>query len=411
MVAAAQWPRWEGPLGNGHIPQEMPKPTGLPGTVVPRWQVAVGAGMASPIVADGRVLLLEAEGEREVVRAYEAASGQRLWQADLDTLFRDHLTPGPRAAALADGDRIYVQSCRGEFRCLRATDGSMLWRVNFVHDLGAEFYGEVGEAAGAARHGYTAAPWLDGERLYVAAGGRRGASVVCFDKRSGRILWRSQNDPAGYAALSLAEVAGGRQLLAFTAEALIGLEPETGTLLWRCPVRTSFGRHITTPRVAGNLVLASSHQAGLFAVRPPPTASPPTMPLEPVWTSRVHAINVAPFVVVGHHLYGLGPSRRLICVDARTGERAWWRDQFTGAPLRNDWAGILVAEDRLLVLAGNGRLLLAAADPADFRLLGGPIEVCNANWCLPAWDGRHLYIRDENSLRAIELPTSPPSTP
>ncbi len=362
------------------------------------------------MVAEGRVVLLEAEGEREVVRAYDAASGRRLWHADLDTVFRDHLPVGPRATALVDGDRLYVQSCRGEFRCLALSDGTTLWRVNFVNDFGAEFHGEVGDAAGAARHGYTAAPWVDGDRIFVAAGGRAGASIVCFDKRSGRVLWRSQNDGAGYAALALANVAGRRQLLAFTAEALLGLDPDSGILLWRCPVRTSFGRHITTPRAAHDLVLASSHQAGLLAVRPPPAGSPAAVPLEPVWTSRVHAINVSPFVIVGSYLYGLGPSRRLMCVDTRTGERAWWREQFTGAPLKHDWSAILVAGERLLILAGNGRLLMVAADPTDFRLLAGPVEICGPNWCMPAWDGRHLYVRDETSLRAIELPAATPTS-
>ncbi|MCX7819772.1 MAG: PQQ-binding-like beta-propeller repeat protein [Kiritimatiellae bacterium] len=399
---AEDWPRWEGPSGDGHIPASMPLPAGIPSDLRPRWTIPIGGGMASPIVAAGRVILPEAEGEREVVRAYDATTGRRLWQADLDSVFRDHLPTGPRATALADEDRVYVQSCRGEFRCLRAADGTALWSVNFVRDFGAEFHGEVGEAVGAARHGYTAAPWIVADHIVVAAGGRPNASVVCLDKRTGRVVWRSQNDPAGYAALTVGDVAGQPTLIAFTAEALIGLEPRSGELLWRCPVQTSFGRHITSPRIAADRVLASSHQAGLFAVQPP--ARPKGDTLTPMWTTRAHAVNVAPFVVVGHHLYGLGPSRRLMCVDARTGERMWWREQFTGAPLKNDWAGLLVSGDRLLILAGNGRLLMVAADPSEFRLLAGPVEVCGPNWCLPAWDGRQLYVRDDATLRAFELP-------
>lgn len=398
-------------MGNAHIPPSMPRPTDIPSSITPRWRIGVGSGLASPVVAKGCVVLLETEGDREVVRTYVASTGQRLWQVDLDAVFRDHLPVGPRAAALVDSDRLYVQSCRGEFRCLRTADGATLWRVNFVRDFGAEFHGEVGNAAGAARHGYTAAPWIEGDRLYVAVGGRPDAAVVCFDKRTGRVLWRSQNDPAAYAALVIADIAGRRQLLSFTAEALIGLDPECGTLLWRCPIQTSFGRHITTPRAVGELVLASSHQAGLFGVRPLPPGSPPSVQLKPVWTSRVHAVNVAPFVIVGTHLYGLGPSRRLMCVDPRTGERTWWQEQFSGAPLRNDWAGILATRDDLLVLAGNGRLVMIAADPTRFRVLAGPVEVCGTNWCYPAWDGEMLYVRDDSSLLAIPLPSSRYSSP
>ena len=53
----------------------------------------------------------------------------------LDDVHKDNQSaPGPRSTPTVDGDRLYVQSCRGEFRCLSVADGRTLWRVNFVTD-------------------------------------------------------------------------------------------------------------------------------------------------------------------------------------------------------------------------------------------------------------------------------------
>ncbi len=65
--------------------------------------------------------------------------------------------------------------------------------------------------------------------------------------------------------------------------------------------------------------------------------------------------------------------------------------------------GFLSFGDRLLLLVGNGRLWMIA-DPEEFRPLSGPVEVCGPTWSAPAWDGRRLYLRDDSSLMAFELP-------
>ena len=59
---------------------------------------------------------------------------------------------------VADGGRLYVQSAKGEFRCLDAADQKVIWRKNFVDDFGPVYIGEKGKAAGASRYGATGSP-------------------------------------------------------------------------------------------------------------------------------------------------------------------------------------------------------------------------------------------------------------
>jgi len=49
---------------------------------------------------------------------------------------------------------------------------------------------------------------LDGENVIAAVGGTNGAGIVCFKKRTGEVVWKSQNDQAAYAAPMVAAIAG-----------------------------------------------------------------------------------------------------------------------------------------------------------------------------------------------------------
>lgn len=398
---AADWPRWRGPGNTGHIPDGEPFPEALPEVVKPLWRVPVGPGLSSPVVAGGRVFHLDNVAGQETAHALDADTGRDVWQTPFDEVHKDYQSePGPRCTPTVDGDRVYVQSCRGELRCLAADNGATLWRLNYVRDLGALFFGETGPASGASRHGNTAAPLVEGDRLYVAAGGKPGASVMCLDKRDGRVIWTSQDDTPGYAALFAADLGGVRQVLAFTAVAVIGLDTASGDLLWRVPVKTSLGRHIMTPVVAGDRVLVSSHEAGLMGIRV--TREGGMLAAATDWVSRPAAINCSSPVLVGSHLYGIGPSKKLECVDVRTGALAWSETAFAPAPLKRDWAAFLGVGNRILILGDNGWLVLFEADPSAFRPVAR-LELCGPNWCHPAYADGRLYVRDSKELLCVPL--------
>ena len=91
--------------------------------------------------------------------------------------------------------------------------------------------------------------------------------------------------------------------------------------MWRVPVKTSFSRHVTTPVVVGEMVVVSSHEAGLTGVRVTRTGA--TWQAETAWTSKESAINFASPVTVGDYLYAPGPNKKLVCVEARTGKQMW----------------------------------------------------------------------------------------
>jgi outer membrane protein assembly factor BamB len=387
-LTAADWPQWRGPHRTGHAASDAKLIEKLPAEPKILWRLKAGEGLASPVVADGRAFLFENVGGKETLRCVDARDGKEIWATPVDDVFKDSQGPsGPRCTPVVDGDRVYVQSCRGELQCLAVADGKKIWSANFTKDFGAVFIGEKGSAQAAVRHGNNGAPAIDGDHLIAQVGSTNGASLVCFDKKSGKVIWKSQNDVAGYAAPIVTPVAGVKQVVSFTADGVIGLQPASGELIWRFPVKTTFSRHATTPVVHQDLVVVSSHQVGLIGLRLSKAG------VKQEWLSKPAAMNFASPVAVGGNLYGLGPARNIECIELATGKTLWSKDGWVTSSADKAHASFIVLGKNILLLTDSGTLILFAADPTEPRELSR-VQACGANWCNPAYVDGKLFLRD-----------------
>ncbi len=371
---------------------------------------STGAGFASPVVADQTLYLFDEQNGQETLHALDTQSGESRWHVPIGPVFKDGQgAPGPRNTPQVDGDRVYAVTCRGELHCRRTSDGSLLWSRSYTQDFGAIFIGEKGNIQGAARHGNNGSPLIEGDHLYACAGGQNGASVVCLNKRSGKLVWSSQSDLAGYAPPVRATVGGSDQLFCYTAKGLMSLSPTDGTLLWRFDVSTPFGRHVTTPIPYQGLVIVSSIEEGLMATRVRTIEQKPVA--NRAWTSKENAINFSSPVRVGGYLYGLGPQKDFICVDLATGQQQWSQGGYFFTAADQAHAAFLVSDGRILSLTDTGELVLFAANPERFEELGR-LQVCGKTWCNPAYADGVLYFRDglrrPGKLYGIRLATAKP---
>ena len=403
--SAEDWPQWRGPRRDGHAPPTARAMAALPAEPRVVWRMKIGEGFASPIVADGKVFYFDNQAGKETLHAIAESDRHELWRAAVDDTFKDEQgPPGPRCTPIVDGDRVYAQSGKGELQCLRVTDGHLVWRVNFLKDFGAVFLGEDSKVPGAAEHGYTAAPAIDKDSLIACVGGTNGAGIVCFEKRSGKVRWKSQDDLAAYAAPVIATVSGVRQSVCFTAGGLIGLDLGNGALLWRVPIKTSYGRNCTTPVMVDDWVIAGSYQAGLIGVKV--SRNGDGFRAEQAWVNKAAAPNFSSPVAVGRFVFGLGPTKNLICVEATTGKLAWSKEGWFMTAANMAHAAFLVFGENILVCTDGGQLILIAADASECRELGRA-QVCGLNWCNPAFADGRLYVRDgikaSGTLYSIEL--------
>jgi outer membrane protein assembly factor BamB len=398
-LSAADWPQVRGPLGTGCLPADAPVPATLPSDLAVVWKKPLGDGLAAPIISHGQVIYGELENGQEVFRACALSDGTLRWSDRLGPPHKDAFGSGPRCAAVSDGSSVVLQSCRGELHCLDARTGVLRWRTNYVTDFQAIYTGEKGTTAGGARHGYSGSPCIDGEHVIAQVGGP-GAGVVCFSATDGTVVWRAENDQAGYAPVVVTTLAGERQVVCFTVAGVIGLRRSDGQLLWRTPITTSLGRHVMAPVIVDDLVIVGSHEVGLVATRVSATAA--GMTATEVWRSgRDLAPNFASAVALAGHLYLLA-GNQVVCVNVATGAVCWRQDGLVGGVPARAYAAFIGMSERVLMLNDSGELLLFRADSSAYQEIAR-VQVCGKTWCQPAYADGMLVLRDAKALHSIAL--------
>lgn len=396
-VFAGDWPQWRGPMRNGHTVGEAELST-LPKDATPAWKTSIGGGFSSPVVAGGKLAYLDEKDGREFAHLLDARSGKELWAIDYSDGYTDEWGTGPRATPTLDGDKVFVQSCRGEFRCLNIADGKVIWGTSFEKDFGVKFLGSKAREGTASRRGNNGSGVISGDRIVLPVGDVSGASLVCFDKITGKVLWKSGNDEAAYSSLVVATIAGVKQVLAFNADALLGADWETGEILWRVPLETNAKRHAATPLVIDDRVIVNSHTIGTLAFK----ISKDTggLKAEPAWSNKEAKINLASPTVLNGHIYTQGAAKDYMCMDAATGETKWSQAGFGQG--RRDYASTIVVGKKLLVLTEDGILLLLEPNPSKYAELAR-LQVCGNTWCFPAYADGRLYVRDGRHLLCLDL--------
>jgi outer membrane protein assembly factor BamB len=385
-LSAGDWNQWRGPERNGKSAADEFVPQALAPEPKVVWRLEIGGGFSSPIVAGDNLVYLDAQEAKEVVHVIDARSGKERWRAAFGEMYEDEWGPGPRCTPILDEDRLYVQSCKGEFCCFNLPDGKVKWGTSFAKDFGVRFLGSKANEGTASRRGNDGSGVIDGNRIILPVGSSEGASLVCFDKLTGKILWKSQNDEAAYSSLMLATLAGVKQVVYFSADALMGIEAEHGTLLWRVALRTDAKRHAATPVIVGDTVIVNSQTIGLVCTRI--TKEGAGLKAAPAWVDKDLKINISTPVLADHFLYGQGMGRNFVCVDAANGKLMWSQEGFG-----DKYSAAILVGNHLLVTTDRGELVLVAADSAKFTSLGRA-QVTGKTWNHPAYSNGRLYLRE-----------------
>jgi outer membrane protein assembly factor BamB len=238
---------------------------------------------------------------------------------------------------------------------------------------------------------------IDGNKLILPVGGN-GCSLACFDKLTGKVLWKTGSDEAAYSSFLVANLASVRQVVAFTADALLGADLADGAIHWRVPLKTGAKRHAGTPVIVGDFITVNSQTIGLVGFKI--TNENGNLKATQSWANKQLRINVASPVWQDGYLYTLGASRDLACVDAANGQMKWSQPGFGRG--EKDNASIIVVGKNLLVLTEAGELVLVAANREKYQELGR-LQVCGSNWCHPAYANGRLYFRDGRELFCLDL--------
>jgi outer membrane protein assembly factor BamB len=414
------WPQWMGPQRD-----DVWRETGIldkfPKDGPPiKWRVPVSGGYSGPVVAGGRVFVTDYVVEKgkitnnppsrdklegkERVLCFGAADGKPLWKYEYDCPYNLSYPSGPRAAPAVAGGKVYTLGAEGNLLCLDADKGAVVWSKDLKKEYNAK----------TPQWGFACNPLVDGNKLYCIVGGE-GSVAVAFDKDTGKELWRalSAKEP-GYSSPVIIEAGGKRQLLIWDAEALHGLDPETGKVYWSFDLKVASGMSIMVPQKYKDFLFAGGAfgKAALLKL----DADKPAV--TEVWLGKgstaVYPVNSTPLIVDGT-LYGVDQPGPLRAVKLETGERLWE----TFAPTTNlprDKSGsgtafLVKNGDRFFLFSETGDLIIARLSPKGYEEVSrchllaptNPVFGREVVWSHPAFADRCVFARNDKELVCASL--------
>jgi outer membrane protein assembly factor BamB len=393
---AGHWPQWRGPDRNS-----VSKETGLleswpEGGPPLAWSfTGLGDGVASVAVAAGRVFTLGRRDGDEHLTALDEATGKKLWSVPVGPAMKGESSLmrwlSPRTPTV-DEDRVYAVTARAELACFRTTDGTLLWRANYVTD----FQGRIGGFGCGDR------PLVDGELLICTPGGK-DSGVVALDKKTGKVVWRCAVPGApgpSYCATTVADVGGIRHYVAFLARGPVGVAAKDGRFLWGYEKIANGTGNNYTPLVRGDRVFcASGYGKGMALLKL--SAEKDTVRAEEVWYKKV---SLPPWhdgtILVGDHVYA-GAGKEVLCVELATGAIAWQdRGPVGGA------VSMAAAEGNLYLLSQKGEVALVEATSQGCKAMGKfqlPGAAAKPGATAPVIAGGRLYLRDDERVFCYDI--------
>ncbi|MCX7700117.1 MAG: PQQ-like beta-propeller repeat protein [Gemmataceae bacterium] len=382
-----QWPQWRGPNRDNVWPVSI-HPERLPEKLRTIWRKPIGGGYGGIAISGDRVFVMDRQTEpREVERvvALELATGQTIWTHEYPVRYGGlDYGNGPRATPTVHEGRVYTLGAVGHLHCLDAATGRVVWS----HDCVSEYQATI------PTWGLASSPMIDESRVVVQVGGHNGCWMA-FDKRSGEVVWKALPDRAGYASAVRIAVEGRPQLIAWTAEHVTALEPETGKLLWAVPFSITYDVAIADPVYHDGVLLCGQYWEGSLALRLNADGPP-----EKLWEGKRLRLLMATPLVRDGCAYALDRENGLICVELRSGKVRWSGFKLSYDKRNPHAASWWSADGMASFLNERGEWIVVRLSPERVEELGRT-KVFDGSWAHPGLTKDRIVVRDDREISCL----------
>lgn len=355
-AAAQDWFQWRGPSRDGVIPDAI-VPKQWPKAARRGWQVEVGEGYSSPVVAAGRAFLHSRRDPDEIVTAIDLATGTVAWQQKYSASFTKNqyatqMAKGPNSTPLVVGSRLFTLGVTGVLTAWNVADGTIAWRQDYSSSIDTS----------KLFCGTAMSPMLEGGALIGQVGSDvHGGRILALDPATGKERWASKGLGPGYASPVAATIDGVRQIITLTNSSIIGVDAGNGAPLWSIPFADEWHENIATPIWTGSTLIVSGTRQGTHAYAITRTNGR-WAPAQRWRNAEVTMYTVSPVFADGV-IYGMSNKRRgqFVAMDGETGAVKW-------ATIGRDGnhASIQQTGQHLLFLTDGGVLIVARRTPERF---------------------------------------------
>ncbi len=415
----AAWPQWRGPNLNGTTEaKNLPTRWSETENVIWKTDLPWWSG-STPVIWGDRIFLTSPEKETEANKAeverddgphapggpmllllcLNREDGKLLWQRELgkgNQLKRKHNMTSP--SPVTDGKHIWIMTGKGWFVCFDF-DGKEVWRRDIQAD-----YGKFGQM-----WGYASSPLLLKDRLIVQVlhGWLTDEPSYLFavDKKTGKTIWKTdrptdavKESPDSYSTPALYHHEGMDEIITSGGDCATGHDAATGAELWRVdglnPKKAEWNRTITSPLVAGNLILIPSKRNPLTAIRHGGKGDVTAMHV--LWKYD-KGPDVPTPVSDGKHVWFVEDQGIFTCLDGRTGEPIYKPERLTAGTYS---PSLVMADGKIYATSESAETTVLAATP-DFKVLS--VNKLDDEYTLstPVIVDDRIYIRTSSKLYCI----------
>jgi outer membrane protein assembly factor BamB len=327
-ASAADWPAWRGPTGQGICDEkDLPLTWDAKKNENILWKVPLPGGegkngldrnQSSPIVARGKVFVTVSywpgkadakEYPEHHVACYRATDGKLLWDEQvphgpwrLDDLRGGYTAPTPAT----DGERVYVLFGSSVLAALDY-DGKIVWRKEITpHNFDVCIGGS---------------PVLYEDSVILQCDGvDKTSRLLAFDRKSGELKWERERPEQrfSHSTPTLVKIKDKPQLLIAASNALQGVNPSNGKVLWWCEAKGD-----TVSPVYGDGIVYLDSGRGGPGVAVDPSGEGNVTKTHRKWDVKQVPEGFSSPVIVGEYLYRLHNPGILKCWELSSGKEIY----------------------------------------------------------------------------------------
>ncbi|HEX2746748.1 MAG TPA: PQQ-binding-like beta-propeller repeat protein [Verrucomicrobiales bacterium] len=402
-AAAADWPQFRGPDGDGHAAVKN-LPVTWNSTTNVAWRVKIpGAGWSSPALYKGHIYLTTAvvtAGDEASPKAdrslralcLNASTGHVDWDREVFTQYgatapdsihrkNGHASPTP----LVEDGKVYIHFGHQGTACLDL-EGKKIWENRKL------FF--------QPQHGNGGSPVLADGNLIFNCDGREEQYIAALKASNGDVAWKFKRPTEAkskfaFATPTVITAGGKKQLISPGADVVNALDPATGKELWRA---TYEGYSIVPKPVFGDgLVYVSSAFDTPEVLAIDPVGEGDITKTNVKWVESKYAPKTPSMIFDNGLLYLVTDSGIVACREAKSGTLLWQSDRV----LRDCSASPVLSEGKLYVMDEFGKCAILAAG-REYKLIGVNQLSDERTLSSMAVDDGTIYIRGEKDLYCIK---------
>jgi outer membrane protein assembly factor BamB len=337
---------------------------------------------------------------KERVRCFDEKTGKEIWTHSYDCPLNLSFPNGPRCTPVVSDGLVISLGAEGHLSAVRIADGKPVWEKELKKEYQCQ----------SPIWGFAATPVVRNGVVYTLAGGK-GSAAVAFDAKTGKEIWRAlDTKDIGYAPPVWTKRDGKDELLVWHSQSLNGLDPATGKVRWSHPYEATYGMSIAAPQVTPSGIFIGCMRKASAMVKPGEGKvevvwdGAPKTGLEPK--------NGTPVVVDGH-VYGCDMDGDLRCFKADTGERLWSTlDVMSGKKVNSGTFFMARTPEQWVLFNDFGELILADLSPSGYKeksrakILEPQTPGMNKRlviWSHPAFANRCVFARNDKELICVSL--------